>query len=669
MTNFNFLLNNLSYQSSEELIGRPMDSTCLRSASVLPSFRLRLHPLRMVATLLLVISVGVGNVWGAASTETFDFSSGSYNNTDKIITWTGTSCTIVQSQGGSNTAVNSSYTGTNLRWYASHDVTFTPKSNITITSIVLVGAKSGSTKYYGQTMTEQSSTSATITNTTTTTTTVTGSWTPSTALTLRMGTQFRLTSVTITYCKTPSATSNGTITSSSAVLNWTDAAETNNYQLYWSTSSTPPTSSTMPSVSSGVTSTTYTISSGLTASTTYYWWVRSACSETSKSSWKAGPSFTTASAAACEANPSIGNASLNGSISLSSIPLSISSVGGGTDCTLAEYGFVWKAGSTPSASDNKTKIGESSSATSFTGNITGSFSTGVTYYIKGYAINNGPNTTLSSTALTITPRSITFNSNGGSSVSTIYVNSGTAASAPTAPTKTGYNFGGWYTDNGTFASAVNWSSTISENKTYYAKWTAKTTEIALNKNNSDASGSTAGSVNYTYGQSTKDSYSTATRTGYTLNGYYTATSGGTKILNADGTIAGNSIVVSAVNYTDASGNWAYDGTSLTLYAQWTAINYTVTWKVNNVAWTPKTTTGKGTDGSDNADYGTKVSTLPTAPDPDNDEGCGNKFMGWTNAAIDGSQNSAPAVLFTTAGSSPTITGNTIFHAVFADYGE
>ena len=95
----------------------------------------------------------------------------------------------------------------------------------------------------------------------------------------------------------------------------------------------------------------------------------------------------------------------------------------------------------------------------------------------------------------------------------------------------------------------------------------------------------------------------------------------------------------------------------------------MTWKVNNVAWTPKTTTGEGTDGSDNADYGTKVSTLPTAPNPDNDEGCGNKFMGWTNAAIDGSQNSAPAVLFTTAGSSPTITGNTTFHAVFADYGE
>ena len=163
---------------------------------------------QFVTTLCLMLFISYSNAWG--STETFDFSSGSYNSTDKIITWTGTSCTIVQSKGGSNTAVNSDYTGTNLRWYASHDITFTPAANITITSIVLVGKKDGKNSYYGQTMTEQSSTSATITNTSTTTTTVTGNWTSSSALKLRMGSQFRLTSVTITYCKNPTATSNGT---------------------------------------------------------------------------------------------------------------------------------------------------------------------------------------------------------------------------------------------------------------------------------------------------------------------------------------------------------------------------------------------------------------------------------------------------------------------------
>ena len=367
--------------------------------------------------------------------------------------------------------------------------------------------------------------------------------------------------------------------------------------------------------------------------------------------------------ASCSANPSIGDASLNGSISLSSIPLSISSVGGGTDCTLAEYGFVWKASSAPSASDNKTKIGESSSATSFSGNITGSFSTGVTYYIKGYAINNGPNTTLSSTALPITPQSVTFNSNGGSSVSTAYVNNGATVSKPSNPTKTGYTFGTWQLSG----SDYNFSTTVTDNITLDATWNVKTTAITLSKNNSDAAGSSDGSVNYTYAQSTKDSYTTASRTGYTLNGYYTATSGGTKILNADGTIAGNSIVVNTVDYTDASGNWAYDGTSLTLYAQWTPINYTVTWKVNGEEWS-----GKG--GSTNANYNTAWSalTLPTAPDPD-DDGCGQKFVGWTTTENYSNATTAPTDLLNSDNKSGKtavkITDDVVFYAVFADYDE
>lgn len=75
MTNFNFLSNNLSYLSSEDHVGRPMDSTCFRSAPVPPSFRLRLHPLRMVATLLFLLCLGVGNVSGATYNLVTDVSS------------------------------------------------------------------------------------------------------------------------------------------------------------------------------------------------------------------------------------------------------------------------------------------------------------------------------------------------------------------------------------------------------------------------------------------------------------------------------------------------------------------------------------------------------------------------------------------------------------------
>ena len=217
------------------------------------------------------------------------------------------------------------------------------------------------------------------------------------------------------------------------------------------------------------------------------------------------------STASCSANPSIGDASLNGSISLSSIPLSVSSVGGGTDCTLAEYGFVWKASSTPSASDNKTKIGESSSATSFTGSITGSFSTGVTYYIKGYAINNGSNTTLSTNALTITPRSVTFNLNGhGSSTpSTQYVNSGSKASDPSySESVSGWVFGGWFreaecTNEWTFGTDV-----VSKDTTLYAKWTEKPKyTITLNAGNgtiSDANWTNTSGCTYTRTQANGD---------------------------------------------------------------------------------------------------------------------------------------------------------------------
>lgn len=96
----------------------------------------------------------------------------------------------------------------------------------------------------------------------------------------------------------------------------------------------------------------------------------------------------------------------------------------------------------------------------------------------------------------------------------------------------------------------------------------------------------------------------------------------------------------------------------------------VTWKVNGKAWTPSAKSG--VDGTAEVGYGEQVSTLPT--DPTTAEFCGQKFMGWTKTEIgstgltDADEISA-LNLFTTAGSSPAITTETTFHAVFADYGE
>ena len=66
---------------------------------------------------------------------------------------------------------------------------------------------------------------------------------------------------------------------------------------------------------------------------------------------------------------------------------------------------------------------------------------------------------------------VTFNTNGGSTVSAQTVASGSTATEPTAPTKDGYTFVGWYSDEG-LATAYDFTATVTANITLYAKWTA-----------------------------------------------------------------------------------------------------------------------------------------------------------------------------------------------------
>ncbi len=83
-------------------------------------------------------------------------------------------------------------------------------------------------------------------------------------------------------------------------------------------------------------------------------------------------------------------------------------------------------------------------------------------------------------------------------------------------------------------------------------------------------------------------------------------------------------------------------------------HYTVNWMVNGNPYS------EGTPSTDVAE-GESVETLPTTP-----AAIGDKvFMGWTNATIDGTQDDAPAVLFTSAAGAPTVTANTTYYAVYA----
>jgi len=113
--------------------------------------------------------------------------------------------------------------------------------------------------------------------------------------------EFKLNSITVTdltpatSCSTPAAptaVTAGSTTSSGTTLTITDAANAASYDIYYSTSSTAPDGETEATTTS--TSKTKALT-GLTASTTYYVWVRSVCDSTHKSSWTAltGSTFTT----------------------------------------------------------------------------------------------------------------------------------------------------------------------------------------------------------------------------------------------------------------------------------------------------------------------------------------------------------------------------------------
>ena len=65
--------------------------------------------------------------------------------------------------------------------------------------------------------------------------------------------------------------------------------------------------------------------------------------------------------------------------------------------------------------------------------------------------------------------SISFNSMGGSSVQSITIEKGKPISLPTAPTKEGYVFDGWYYDEN-YSTAYKVSDTFTSNTTLYAKW-------------------------------------------------------------------------------------------------------------------------------------------------------------------------------------------------------
>lgn len=190
---------------------------------------------------------------------------------------------------------------------------------------------------------------------------------------------------------------------------------------------------------------------------------------------------------------------------------------------------------------------------------------------------------------------VTYNVNGGNALSTTTKSvtyDGTYGTLAT-PTRTGYDFSGWYTAaSGGSKIESTTKVTITANQTLYAQWTAKSFTVTFNKNGGDTPSVASKSVTYdgTYG-----TLATCTRTGYTFKGWYTATSGGTKIEST------TKVSITA---------------NQTLYAQWTANTYTVAYNANG---------GTGTMSNSSHTYGTSSKLTANSFTK-----FGYSFKGWAN---------------------------------------
>ena len=246
-------------------------------------------------------------------------------------------------------------------------------------------------------------------------------------------------------------------------------------------------------------------------------------------------------------------------------------------------------------------VGFSRTGYTFTGWNTSPDGTGTAYR---------PNATIQFAAQNITlyaqwkvrSYSVNFDSNGGSAVASQSVKYGSKASRPTDPTRAGHTFQGWYTsrDGG---ARYDFNQTVTGDVTLYAHWSVNLYTLAFDGNGGKASES---SRTVQYG-SQYGSLPTATRTGHTFQGWYTAKSGGTKV----------------------SPSTTMGAANTTLYAHWSVNAYTLAFDGNG---------GKASESSRKVQYGNQYGTLPTATRT------GYAFQGWYTARSGGSQVSSSTTM-------------------------
>ncbi len=145
---------------------------------------------------------------------------------------------------------------------------------------------------------------------------------------------------------------------------------------------------------------------------------------------------------------------------------------------------------------------------------------------------------------------ISFQSNGGTSVNPITQDYGTSVGAPTPPTKTGYTFMGWYRDEA-FNTGYSFTTMPAESPTLYAKWSINQYTISFQSNG----GTSINPITQDYGTSVS-APTPPTKTGYTFAGWFTD--------------------INLSQFPPVT----MPASNITLYAKWTVNQYTVTFNTN-----------------------------------------------------------------------------------------
>ncbi|MBQ9603514.1 MAG: InlB B-repeat-containing protein [Paludibacteraceae bacterium] len=425
-------------------------------------------------------------------------------------------------------------------------------------------------------------------------------------------------------CDDPSAPGNSSVSGTGVTISTSSSSA--NYDIYYSTSSTTPTTQEPTATISSGNSKAIT---GLSYGTTYYYWMRQNCGGGSTSSWVVGSptSFTTTVPAPTGVSA--------GSLSMTGATISITDANdvNNYDVYCSTSSAAPDGSTTPSASGTSKSIA-----------VTG-LTSGETYYY--WARAKGPNA-----------KSTWY---GGSTFKTLTLSS---ISVSTAPTKTKYLVGDNFDPTGLVITRT-YSNSTSDTYTY----SGHTSEFSFSPATNAALTALNTSVTITYGgQTASQAINVYTVTVNKVN------MSGTAITNASvtATCSGRTLSqsVGSTNYKFNSWNVTAGGVTVstnTITGTPTGnvtINakfhdpITVTWKVGS---------GAASGGTGEVKYGTAITALPSTPADNALASCGtNKFMGWTALGeLKGTGNDAPADLFTTVGGAANLTTNTTYRAVFA----